>query len=149
VLNAVTLAPLTVVSTSAGNPLTLLGSIVNQGTLSANGDPFFGVPGTLLIGGTVALSGGGTLATAEASINANGTAALLDNINNAILGYGSIGAGNNLLKLRNEAAGVSRPSAPRWCSIPAPTSSPIWGQRARSAARWWCKGRSTAPAAAR
>jgi fibronectin-binding autotransporter adhesin len=106
VLNAVTLAPLAVVSTSAGNPLTLFGAIVNHGTLSANGDPYYSVPGTLLIGGTVALSGGGTLATAEASINANGTAALLDNINNSILGYGSIGAGNNLLKLRNEAAGA-------------------------------------------
>ena len=102
-----------------GNTLTLKGSIANHGTvaLSGSGAAFTNkLPNsnaTLRVGGTVALSGGGTVSLFDGTGYGlpvtqvvTGTVAgdTLDNIDNTISGYAQLG--NGLMTLKNETKGT-------------------------------------------
>ena len=84
--------------------LNLLGTIANAGTLS---EAYVHGAGILIggaTGGTVTLTGGGTV-TLASGLQAAGTNDVLDNVNNTIGGNASLGDGT-ALSLINEAAGV-------------------------------------------
>ncbi len=88
-------------------------AVVNTGTFSVIGNAYVSAPAVLTLGGTVALTGGGVVSLFDASnnnfsttqeITGNAASATLDNVDNLISGYGSIGAGT--LTLINEAKGT-------------------------------------------
>ena len=61
------------------------------------------------IGGTLTLTGtsaGGAVSLAGGMIDDNGSSETLDNFNNSIFGYGSIGNGDDNLPLQNDSAAV-------------------------------------------
>ena len=103
------------VGVDGGAALTLAGAIVNAGTISVLGN---GSVATLVASGSVALSGGGVLALADATGGGNGATQVvtgsngsssggtLDNVDNLIRGYGSLGLGDGALSLVNEAGGT-------------------------------------------
>ncbi len=105
---------------SAGATLTLAGSIDNGGpsndtTIAVQGDASTGAVAVLQASGSVTLSGGGQVTLSETSsagtgytqeITGTSGGGTLDNIDNQITGYGSIGVGDNTLTLINEAAGT-------------------------------------------
>ncbi len=95
------------------NGATLAGlALSNAGTLSINGNPYSGKVATVSIGGTVTLSGGGTVSMLDVSglnaasqqITASVAGAELDNVDNTISGYGTLGGGP--LTLVNESKGA-------------------------------------------
>jgi hypothetical protein len=116
----VTLADDANVLVGSGDTLTLAGSIVNQGgvlahsTIAVEGNASVGGVAVLQASGTVTLSGGGAVVLTETSGAGTSytqeitgvTGDTLDNIDNQISGYGSIGVGDNTLTLINEAAGT-------------------------------------------
>ena len=87
-------------------------ALTNAGTLSIIGNPYSGKVATVNIAGTVTLSGGGTVSMLDVSglndasqeITASVVGATLDNVDNTISGYGTLGAG--LLTLVNESKGT-------------------------------------------
>ncbi len=90
-------------------------AVVNASSLNVIGDGYNGKTAELDISGTVALTGGGTVALFDGTTNTSITTQVvtaatgggtLDNINETISGYGSIGAGNASLTLINQAAGT-------------------------------------------
>jgi hypothetical protein len=110
---AVTLATGAQVVAAAGGALSLKGSIVNHGTLSLAGDSYNVVTAAVRIVNAVTLSGGGKVSlyslnngpsSADQIISGKTATAKLDNIDNTILGYGMLGAGQ--LTLVNELAGT-------------------------------------------
>lgn len=103
----------------AGATLTLAGSIdngaaFNATTIAVQGNASSGGVAVLQASGTVTLSGGGLVALSETSGAGTGytqeitgvSGDTLDNIDNTIFGYGSIGVADNTLTLINEAAGT-------------------------------------------
>ncbi len=90
---------------SDNTTLTLLGGIVNSGTIALHGNSY---NTDLIVGGaSVTLTGGGSVALSTSGNNRiYGTAAsnILDNVNNTIAGGGQLGAGQ--LTFTNGAAGV-------------------------------------------
>jgi hypothetical protein len=112
-LSPITLAAGAQVTAGPGSTVVLEGSIVNHGILDITGDVGGGVTATGRILGSATLTGGGTVFLS--STNGNATSAFevltgatgsakLDNIDNTIVGYGSIGAGP--LTLVNEIGGT-------------------------------------------
>ena len=104
----------------SGSTLTLAGSIVNdnnafgRSTIAVQGNASLGGVAVLQASGSVTLSGGGFVSLSETSGAGTGytqeitgvSGDTLDNIDNTILGYGSIGVGDKTLTLINEAAGT-------------------------------------------
>ena len=112
VVSAVIIAAGAQLSVGGKDTLTLKGTIVDAGALSVTGTSSAGANAELLVSGTVALTGGGTLSLQDA----NGTSTnsqivvgtkssdVLDNVIGTISGYGRLGAG--LMTLKNEATGI-------------------------------------------
>ena len=121
-VNSATIAPGATLAIDAQTPnnyakaLTLSGTISNHGLLLVQGsDKLTGIMAQLEISGTVALSGGGTLALQGLNPGDTGTqtqvlglapGATLDNLDNLIAGTGTIGLAG--LTLVDEAAGIIR-----------------------------------------
>ena len=109
---AVTIAAGAQLSVGGKDTLTLKGTIVDAGVLSVTGTSSASANAELLVSGTVALTGGGTVSLQDAngtSLNTQiviGTTSsdVLDNVIGTISGYGRLGAG--LMTLKNEAAGI-------------------------------------------
>ena len=85
--------------------LTLLGSIVNKAALTVGG--FTNATDLVIGAGGATLSGGGEVTLVAHSVNGveAATAATLTNVDNRIVGSGTIGGSNGLLTLVNEASG--------------------------------------------
>jgi hypothetical protein len=103
------------VAVQSGNTLTLRGTITNRDVIGVAGDGSGNAPATLRASGTVALTGGGTLALVDSSGSGTDTSQVvtgtapgdtLDNLNNIISGPGELGTGDRLFTLINEAAGT-------------------------------------------
>ena len=92
---------------------TLVGvAVTNAGTVALTGNQYNGAA-TILVNGTLSLSGGGTVALTDSSgfadpatqvIEGSVVSDTLDNVDNVISGYGTIGAGK--LTLINELKGT-------------------------------------------
>jgi len=124
-VNSATIAPGATLEIDAQVPntyakmLTLSGTIANHGLLLVQGsDKLVGISSQLEISGTVALSGGGTLALQGLNPGDTGTqtqvlglapGAALDNVDNLIAGTGTIGLAG--LTITDEAAGLIRAQA--------------------------------------
>jgi hypothetical protein len=81
------------------------GQIVNRGTIILQGDGISGIFNTLEIAGHTTLSGGGTIAITDPNGGIIGKgSAWLDNVDNTIAGFGSVGAGS--LPIVNESGGT-------------------------------------------
>jgi hypothetical protein len=121
VANGVTASPTTGLLDTAnllvasGDALTLIGAITNRGLISVTGKGSTNPAATLVVAGSVALSGGGTIALKDSVraiqpqdqlIIAAAASAILDNVGDTISGYGSLGAGTSQLTLINEARGT-------------------------------------------
>ena len=97
-------------------PFYLAGSFINHGTLLVQGsDSGVGIPANLTVVGTVSLSGGGEmllqgigshdLGTGN-KVWSNGAGSVLDNVDNLITGFGTLGAG--ALPVIDESKGIIR-----------------------------------------
>ena len=107
--SAVTLGAGTPLHVAPRGSLTLKGSIVNLGTVLVQADGVKGASAAVQVAGTVHLGGGGQVALSDFSAVADSIygasgADLLDNVNDAITGFGRLGFG--ALSLTNEAAGI-------------------------------------------
>ena len=99
------------VSISRSTLLTLRGDIVNTGSITVHGDSGYATT-YLKVTGTASLTGGGVLRLTDdyttggntAVVTGTSSSDLLDNVDNLIVGFGSLGSGG--LGLRNEAAGT-------------------------------------------
>jgi hypothetical protein len=94
---ALTISTGSIYTASNGTTTTLLGSIVNKGRIQLNGGN--GSSGTLSIGNSVTLSGGGTVALSTTAASGgvailSGNGQTLTNVNNTIEGTGVIGNGS-------------------------------------------------------
>ena len=116
---AVTLAAGAQAIVGAGGTLTIEGALVNHGTLSVLGSGYAGTAATLVVAGSVDLSGGGLVVLADPTgygvaatqiVTAGTAGGTLENTDNLIRGYGQLGAGQ--LALRNDAAGTIEASGP-------------------------------------
>jgi len=102
VLSGGTITSASLVKINNGGTLTLVGSIANSGTISANGSSN---PTELDVSGTVLLSGGGKVSLSPNENNeilAASSGATLTNVNNTIAGAGTVGSGDNSLSLTNK-----------------------------------------------
>lgn len=104
------------IQASGGSTLDIEASTINW----TGSDPMAGTNGIVLVGssdvllvdavgGTLTLTGtsaGGAVSLAGGLIDDNGSSEILDNFNNSIFGYGSIGNGDDNLTLQNDSAAL-------------------------------------------
>ena len=111
-LDAVSIAGSALVAVVAGSKLTVEGVLANSGAIAIDGNASTAAA-ILNVAGTARLTGGGTVNlldvyggtdSAVAGIAGSTGNDLLDNVDNTIAGYGSLGAGT--LNIVNDAAGI-------------------------------------------